>query len=131
MNEWPALILQNYRKQFRPFFLGASDGVLHKMIFNLRKEFSKLQIAGWHDGYFAPQEDGRLVQQIRRSGGNCLFLGLPTPRKERLLARYKDEFGVPFVMGVGGLFAVLAGGANRVPLCDMLCSGGDIGGARG
>jgi N-acetylglucosaminyldiphosphoundecaprenol N-acetyl-beta-D-mannosaminyltransferase len=103
------------RKQFRPFFLGATDAVLQKMIFNLRKEFPNLQIAGYHHGYFAAQEDGRLVQQIRSSGADCLFLGLPTPRKERLLARYKDEFGVPFIMGVGGSFDVLAGEVSRAP----------------
>jgi N-acetylglucosaminyldiphosphoundecaprenol N-acetyl-beta-D-mannosaminyltransferase len=45
-----------------------------------------------------------------------LFLGLPTPRKERLLAQYRDEFGVPFVMGVGGSFDVLAGAVTRAPL---------------
>lgn len=104
------------RKQFRPFFLGATDGVLQKMIFRLRAELPELRIAGWHHGYFAPEEDARLVKAIRRSGADCLFLGLPTPRKERLLAQYKDDFGVPFIMGVGGSFDVLAGAVNRAPL---------------
>jgi N-acetylglucosaminyldiphosphoundecaprenol N-acetyl-beta-D-mannosaminyltransferase len=104
------------RKQFRPFFLGATDSVLQKMISNLRREFPNLQIAGWHEGYFGPQEDARVVQTIRRSGADCLFLGLPTPRKERLLARYRDEFGAPFIMGVGGSFDVVAGKVSRAPL---------------
>jgi N-acetylglucosaminyldiphosphoundecaprenol N-acetyl-beta-D-mannosaminyltransferase len=104
------------RREFRPFFLGATDSVLQKMIFNLRSEFPDLQIAGWHNGYFHPEEDARIVEAIRRSGADCLFLGLPTPRKERLLAQYKDEFGVSFVMGVGGSFDVLAGAVNRAPL---------------
>jgi N-acetylglucosaminyldiphosphoundecaprenol N-acetyl-beta-D-mannosaminyltransferase len=103
------------RKRFRPFFLGATDGVLQKMIFNLRAEFPNLQIAGWHNGYFGPEQSVRLVESIRRSGADCLFLGLPTPRKERLLAQYKDEFGVPFIMGVGGSFDVLAGAVSRAP----------------
>jgi N-acetylglucosaminyldiphosphoundecaprenol N-acetyl-beta-D-mannosaminyltransferase len=104
------------RKQFRPFFLGATERVLQKMIFNLRSEFPDLQIAGWHNGYFGPEDDARVIESIRRSGADCLFLGLPTPRKERLLAQYKDEFGVPFVMGVGGSFDVLAGAVQRAPL---------------
>jgi N-acetylglucosaminyldiphosphoundecaprenol N-acetyl-beta-D-mannosaminyltransferase len=104
------------RKRFRPFFLGATDGVLQKMISNLRADFPNLQIAGWHNGYFGPEENVRLVESIRRSGADCLFLGLPTPRKERLLAQYKDEFGVPFIMGVGGSFDVLAGAVHRAPL---------------
>jgi N-acetylglucosaminyldiphosphoundecaprenol N-acetyl-beta-D-mannosaminyltransferase len=73
------------RKRFRPFFLGARDGVLQKMISNLRADFPNLQIAGWHNGYFGPEANVRLVESIRGSGAECLFLGLPTPRKERLL----------------------------------------------
>jgi N-acetylglucosaminyldiphosphoundecaprenol N-acetyl-beta-D-mannosaminyltransferase len=86
------------------------------MFFNLRSEFPDLQIAGWQNGYFRPEEDARVVDAIRRSGADCLFLGLPTPRKERLLSQYRDEFGVPFVMGVGGSFDVLAGAVHRAPL---------------
>jgi N-acetylglucosaminyldiphosphoundecaprenol N-acetyl-beta-D-mannosaminyltransferase len=104
------------RKRFRPFFLGATDSVLQKMISNLRTDLPKRQIVGWHNGYFGPEEEVRLVESIRRSGADCLFLGLPTPRKERLLAQHKDEFGVPFIMGVGGSFDVLAGAVNRAPL---------------
>jgi N-acetylglucosaminyldiphosphoundecaprenol N-acetyl-beta-D-mannosaminyltransferase len=103
------------RKGFRPFFLGATDGVLQKMLSNLRADHPNLQNAGWHNGYFGPEENSRLVESIRRSGADCLFLGLPTPRKERLLAQYKDEFGVPFIMGVGGSFDVLAGAVSRAP----------------
>jgi N-acetylglucosaminyldiphosphoundecaprenol N-acetyl-beta-D-mannosaminyltransferase len=104
------------RKGFRPFFLGATDSVLRKMISNFRRDYPNLQIAGWHNGYFKPEENLRLVELIRRSGSDCLFLGLPTPRKERLLVRYKDEFGVSFIMGVGGSFDVLAGAVSRAPL---------------
>jgi N-acetylglucosaminyldiphosphoundecaprenol N-acetyl-beta-D-mannosaminyltransferase len=104
------------RKQFKPFFLGATDDVLRGMIFNLRAEFPNLQIAGWHNGYFGPEENDRIVGTIRRSNADCLFLALPTPHKERLLSQYKDEFGVPFIMGVGGSFDVLAGAVTRAPL---------------
>jgi N-acetylglucosaminyldiphosphoundecaprenol N-acetyl-beta-D-mannosaminyltransferase len=104
------------RKGFKPFFLGATDSVLRKMISNVRRDFPNLQIAGWHHGYFKPEENRGLVELVRRSGADCLFLGLPTPRKERLLAQYKDEFGVSFIMGVGGSFDVLAGAVSRAPL---------------
>jgi len=85
------------------------------MISNLRASYPNLRIAGWHNGYFGPEEDPRLVESIRQSGADCLFLALPTPRKERLLARYRDEFSVPFIMGVGGSFDVLAGVISRAP----------------
>jgi N-acetylglucosaminyldiphosphoundecaprenol N-acetyl-beta-D-mannosaminyltransferase len=104
------------RKRFKPFFLGATDGVLKKMILNLRAEFPEIQIAGWHNGYFGPENEPSVIDAIRHSGADCLFLALPTPRKERLLAQYRDEFGVSFIMGVGGSFDVLAGAVSRAPL---------------
>ncbi len=104
------------RKGFRPYFLGATDGVLWKMISRLGADHPNLHIAGWHNGYFGPEDNLRVVELIRQSGADCLFLGLPTPRKERLLSQYKDEFGVPFIMGVGGSFDVLAGAVSRAPL---------------
>src|SRR5579864_2920321 len=58
------------RKRFRPFFLGATDAVLQRMIFNLLAEFPNLQIAGRHNGYFRPEENARVVASIRRSGAD-------------------------------------------------------------
>ena len=38
------------------------------------------------------------------------------PARNDCCAQYKDEFGVPFIMGVGGSFDVLAGAVSRAPL---------------
>ena len=40
---------------------------------------------------------------------------MPTPRKERFLASHRDELNIPFIMGVGGSFDVLAGQIRRAP----------------
>src|SRR5258708_5022952 len=64
------------RKRFRPFFLGATDDVLQKMISNLRGRYPNLQIAGWHNGYFGREANLHIVESIRRSVARCLFLGL-------------------------------------------------------
>ena len=40
---------------------------------------------------------------------------MPTPRKERFLAAYRDILGVPFVMGIGGSLDVVAGYVRRAP----------------
>jgi N-acetylglucosaminyldiphosphoundecaprenol N-acetyl-beta-D-mannosaminyltransferase len=41
---------------------------------------------------------------------------MPSPRKERFLASYRDALGVPFIMGVGGSFDILAGAVQRAPV---------------
>src|SRR5260370_35370353 len=67
------------------------------------------------DGYFSADQEVQVVDRIRNSGSDCLFIGMPTPRKERFLAIRRDELNVTFIMGVGGSFDVLAGEIRRAP----------------
>jgi N-acetylglucosaminyldiphosphoundecaprenol N-acetyl-beta-D-mannosaminyltransferase len=103
------------REGFRPYFLGATAEVVHKAAAEARRRFPGLSIAGVHDGYFAPEQEAAIVNEIRASGADCLFIGIPTPRKERLLHSYRDVLSVPFIMGVGGSFDVLVGKVSRAP----------------
>jgi N-acetylglucosaminyldiphosphoundecaprenol N-acetyl-beta-D-mannosaminyltransferase len=100
---------------YRPFLLGALPDVLQKSIANVPSRFPGLELAGSRDGYFRPEEECEVVAAIRSSRADCLFIGMPTPRKERFLARYRHELGVPFIMGVGGGLDVLAGHVRRAP----------------
>jgi N-acetylglucosaminyldiphosphoundecaprenol N-acetyl-beta-D-mannosaminyltransferase len=103
------------REGFRPYFLGATSQVLRKAVSQSLKKHPALQFAGFHDGYFTPAEEPTVVRRIIESGADCLFIGMPTPRKERFLAEYRSHLGVPFIMGVGGSFDVLAGEVRRAP----------------
>ena len=67
------------------------------------------------DGYFPADREQEVVQEIRKSGADCLFIAMPTPRKERFLSAYRHQLQVPFIMGVGGSFDVLAGEVTRAP----------------
>lgn len=101
---------------FRPFLLGATPAVLARASDVMAATFPSLQIAGLRDGYFRPEEEGEVVEQIINSKADCLFIAMPTPRKERFLAAYRDRLGVPFIMGVGGSLDVIAGQVRRAPL---------------
>lgn len=103
------------RDGFRPFLLGATPSVLHRAAEVITAKFPSTEIAGLRDGYFRPEEEGEVVQQIINSRADCLFIAMPTPRKERFLAAYRDRLGVPFIMGVGGSLDVIAGHVRRAP----------------
>lgn len=100
---------------FRPYFLGARHDVLHRAVAAARKRWPGLDFAGYRDGYFAARDESDIVTAIRISGADCLFIGMPTPHKERFLHRYRDALNVPFIMGVGGGLDVLAGHVSRAP----------------
>jgi len=100
---------------YKPFFLGATPDVVRKSMDQAIKKHPTLRFAGSRDGYFAPEQEIQVVDEIRNSGADCLFIAMPTPRKERFLAAHRDELNVPFIMGVGGSFDVLAGEVRRAP----------------
>lgn len=102
-------------KSYRVYFLGARSDVLEQAVSNVKARFPSLFFAGWRDGYFKAEEEPEIVAAIQSSRSDCLFIGMPTPKKERFLVRYRNSIGVPFIMGVGGSLDILAGKTRRAP----------------
>lgn len=101
---------------YRPYFLGAKQEVLEKAIAEIKRLFPKIQIAGFRNGYFKPSEEPAIVNDIRASSADCLFIAISSPMKERFIRSHRDELGASFVMGVGGSIDVIAGLVTRAPL---------------
>ena len=53
---------------------------------------------------------------VRESGADMMFVAFSSPKKEYWINEYLDQLNVPFVMGVGGSFDVIAGVTNRAPV---------------
>jgi N-acetylglucosaminyldiphosphoundecaprenol N-acetyl-beta-D-mannosaminyltransferase len=100
---------------FKPYFLGATPKTSKRAAKRVLEKYPSIRFAGARDGYFSADQEKQVVDGIRSSGADCLFIGMPTPRKERFLAAYRDELNVSFIMGVGGAFDVLAGQIRRAP----------------
>jgi N-acetylglucosaminyldiphosphoundecaprenol N-acetyl-beta-D-mannosaminyltransferase len=95
------------------FLLGATDDVVGETRRRLEQRHPALRIAGARNGFWA--EDRAVVDEIRAAAPDLLFVALPSPRKEFWLDEHLDGLGVPFVMGVGGTFDVVAGRVRRAP----------------
>lgn len=100
---------------FRPYLLGAEQVVLEAVVARLLREYPTLQVAGWRDGYFKPEQEAEVVDAVNEAGADCLFVAMPTPRKERFLKKYRHRLLPNFVMGVGGSFDVYGGKVTRAP----------------
>jgi N-acetylglucosaminyldiphosphoundecaprenol N-acetyl-beta-D-mannosaminyltransferase len=103
------------RRGYRVYLLGARPDVLEKAVARLGELHPRLALAGRRDGYFAAREEPSVVADIRAAQTDLLFVGIPSPQKERFLARWGSELEVPFAMGVGGSIDVLAGVTRRAP----------------
>jgi N-acetylglucosaminyldiphosphoundecaprenol N-acetyl-beta-D-mannosaminyltransferase len=103
-------------KGYHPYFLGATEKALSRALHNLRIRFPNLEIAGAQHGYYPRESEADVVAAIRASGADCLFIGMPTPHKERFLAAHRDTISVPFIMGVGGGIDIIAQITKRAPV---------------
>ena len=110
-----ALLAMSAREGFSVFLLGAKDEVVSTAAAKVQALYPGLKLAGYHHGYFWDDE-AAMVDTIRASGAQLLFVAITSPRKENFINRWRDQLGVSFVMGVGGTFDVVAGKVKRAPL---------------
>jgi N-acetylglucosaminyldiphosphoundecaprenol N-acetyl-beta-D-mannosaminyltransferase len=103
------------RHGLRVFLLGARPEMLSRFVAWCRASYPGLDIAGWRDGYFGPEEHEAVVRQVAESGADLLFVAMPSPFKDVWCERHRARLGVRLVMGVGGAFDVLAGAVPRAP----------------
>ena len=95
------------------FLLGAKPGVAEKAADNLRREYPGLKIAGVRDGYF--QEDGPVVDDIRASGAEVVFVCLGAPKQEKWMRKNGEATGAKLLLGIGGALDVFSGEVKRAP----------------
>jgi N-acetylglucosaminyldiphosphoundecaprenol N-acetyl-beta-D-mannosaminyltransferase len=116
-----AVIERCAERGFRPFLLGARQEVVEKAAEVLRVRHARLQLAGWRNGYWGADAEAGVVAEIKRARPHALFVAMSSPKKELFVRKWKAELQVPFVMGVGGTFDVVAGLVGRAPRWMQRC----------
>lgn len=104
------------KKGYRMFFLGASGKVIKKAVEKCKSQYPDLQIAGYHSGYFKKEEEEKIVEEIINSKADILCVGMPSPEKELFIRKNLQRMNIPFAMGVGGTFDVIAEKVKRAPI---------------
>ncbi|MEA4940990.1 N-acetylglucosaminyldiphosphoundecaprenol N-acetyl-beta-D-mannosaminyltransferase [bioreactor metagenome] len=95
------------------YLLGAKPGVAEEAGTRLAAKYPGLRIAGTHDGYF--KEDAPVVEAIRLSGADCVFVCLGAPKQELWMAKNGKATGARLLCGLGGSLDIFAGKVERAP----------------
>lgn len=103
-------------KGYRPYFFGAREWVVKQVVANFMERYPALKVAGYRNGYFLEDEEAGIVEEIRDSNADMLFVGFSSPMKEKFLKKWMPVMNVPFCMGVGGSFDIIAGRTKRAPV---------------
>lgn len=104
------------REGYRVFLLGAKREVAERTCDVLLGEHPGLDVAGVRDGYFGEGEFDIVAEEVRASGAQVTFVGITSPKKERLIERFRELGLKGAYVGVGGSFDVVSGAIPRAPL---------------
>jgi N-acetylglucosaminyldiphosphoundecaprenol N-acetyl-beta-D-mannosaminyltransferase len=110
-----ALLTLAHEQNYSIYLFGAAPDVVADVEAAIRKTYPGVIVAGRRDGYFTPDEEPAIVEDIAASGANLLFVALPTPLKEAFAIRNRESLRVNFTIGVGGMFDIVAGRIKRAP----------------
>lgn len=111
-----ALMKRSARTGWRVYLLGAREEVVSEVKRQYELKYPGLTVCGYRNGYWKPEEEAGVVEQIREAKADLLFVAISSPKKEHFLGQYQAHMKIPFAMGVGGTFDVAVGRVKRAPL---------------
>ncbi|MDE8313822.1 WecB/TagA/CpsF family glycosyltransferase [Erysipelothrix rhusiopathiae] len=103
-------------KKLRIYLFGATEEVVVDVKQIIMQKYPNITISGYRNGYFDEADELEIVSDIKQSNSDMLFVAFSSPKKEFWINKYLNDLNVPFCMGVGGSFDVIAGITKRAPI---------------
>ncbi len=103
------------KKGYKIYLFGAKEEVVKKVKEIFEKQYPDIKIVGYRNGFFKDTDEPEIVKNMAESGADMMFVAFSSPKKEFWVNKYINELHIPFVMGVGGSFDVVAGVTDRAP----------------
>jgi len=112
---WPHACALALRRGWRFFLLGGEIGLAERAKVRALQQYPNLQIIGTHHGYFA-LGDAEIVATINAAHPDILWVGMGDPRQVLWTEMVQERLDVSLVVTCGGMFKIVAGELQRVPL---------------
>lgn len=97
------------------YLFGSKPGVAELAAANIESRYSGVKVVGMSDGYFDEVKEKAIIEDIKRTKPDLLFVCLGAPKQERWISAHKAELGAKVCMGIGGSLDVFAGTVKRAP----------------
>lgn len=94
---------------------GAKEEINTQATANLQKQYPNLKMLPGINGYFKEHEEAGIVSRIREQRPHVLLIGISTPIKERVAAKYRSEMGANIIIPCGGMIDVYSGNIKQSP----------------
>jgi len=103
-------------KAYSLYVLGAKDEIVRRAVDNLKIKYPRVNIVGFHHGYFDFNSDRELVREIKEKKPDVLFVAMSSPLKETFISKNLKEISVPVCIAVGGGVDIMANKSRLAPL---------------
>jgi N-acetylglucosaminyldiphosphoundecaprenol N-acetyl-beta-D-mannosaminyltransferase len=97
------------------FLLGGTEEVNKACAEKMQQMYPSLDIAGRRNGYFAPDDEAKVCQEINESGANVIWVGLGKPLEQAFCVRNRDRLNAAWLITCGGCFNYVTGAYARAP----------------
>jgi N-acetylglucosaminyldiphosphoundecaprenol N-acetyl-beta-D-mannosaminyltransferase len=99
------------------FLLGGSVEVTERAVKVIRDRYPRLSIVGAHHGFFPHRgkENDKVVEMIRSSAPNILFVGFGMPMQERWIRDNMSRLKVNAILPAGSMLEYAAGAKSVAP----------------
>lgn len=97
------------------YFWGSKPGVADTAMQKVKEKYPDINILGAHTGYFSPEEEEIIVEEIKNLKPDVLLVGLGAPKQEITINKYINDNIFKIGIGCGGSIDVLAGAVKRAP----------------
>lgn len=104
------------QRGYRIFLLGAAPGVAELAAEKLRLMHPGCNIVGTRHGYFPPESDAVVAEEIAPLKPDVLFVAMGIPRQEKFIRATEEIIRASVGIGVGGSLDVYSGRAKRAPV---------------
>lgn len=113
---FPRLCEHMSRQKQTLYLLGAREGVPELVRDWIAEHYSGVQVVGLRNGFFSPEENAEVCEDIRRSQPDVLLLAQGAPMQEQWIHSNMEQLSIPVAIGVGGLFDFYSGQTRRAPV---------------
>lgn len=102
-------------KDYTIFLVGGKPETAEMAFSNIRKSFPKIRIVGRHGGYFNPEREKSVVEAIRKSEADIVFVGMGFPLEDRWIDKFRNEFTKTVFISAGGSIDIISGEILKAP----------------
>ena len=96
------------------FFLGGAPGIAEKAKLEMENRFPALSVIGCHHGYFTPEEEPAILDELNRLKPDIMLVCIGMPKAE-IWAHAHRDIPARLTLCLGGTLDIMAGNVKLAP----------------